>query len=87
MSAGYLELDDEGQLVHHQIDRVGNNLTKTLMWCAAHCEPAWVYGDGSFSCWWEHITGRHQHLSGWGCGPEFHDVVALADAPQSGVES
>lgn len=59
-------------LVLHQLDQVGNDLTKRLAWCTEHNEPAWVYNDGSFVCWWEHITGEKQHLKG--CGPEQHSI-------------
>ena len=76
-----------GSLVVHALDVCNNNLTHTLAWCAEHHQPVWVYGDGSFSCWWEDVTGHHQHMDGWGCGSEFHRVVPLsvATAPFGGA--
>lgn len=71
MSAGFITVED-GVVIHHQIDRVGNDLTRRLAWCAIHLQPAWVYRDGSFVCWWEDITGHKQHLSS--CGPEDHEI-------------
>lgn len=68
---GFIEVIG-GRVTHHQIDQVGNNLTKVLAWCEIHYQPAWVYGDGSFVCWWEHITGNKQHIKG--CGPEDHEI-------------
>jgi hypothetical protein len=68
---------ENGRLVVNTIDQVGNELTHTLMWCEEHHQPVWLYGDGSFVCWWEDRTGHRQNLTGWGCGPEFHTVVDL----------
>ncbi len=74
MSVGYIDVDPTSRhLVHHQIDQVGNNITRTLAWCDRHLTPVWVYGDGSFCCWWEDVTGHKQHLAM--NGPEDHDVV------------
>lgn len=72
---GFIEVDPESRdVVFHQVDQVGNNLTKRLVWCARHQEPVWLYGDGSFGCWWEDITGHKQHLAEF--GPEDHEIVA-----------
>ena len=73
MSVGFVETGIGNRVTHHQIDRVGNNLTRTLAWCERHQEPAWVYGDQSFVCWWEYVTGHRQHLKD--CGPEDHDII------------
>lgn len=29
---------------------------RRLMWCETHCEPAWLYVDGSRSCWYDSIV-------------------------------
>lgn len=75
MATGFIEVDrSTRRVVHHKIDQVGNNLTRTLMWCDRHQEPVWVFGDGSFRCWWDNITRHKQHLPE--CGPEDHEIVA-----------
>jgi hypothetical protein len=58
----------DGTVVRHAVDQVGNNLTAFLGWCATHVEPAWVYGDGSFSC-------PHEGVVGW--APDGHEIVAF----------
>ena len=82
MSVGFIEVDPVGRrVVHHKIDQVGNNLTRALAWCDRHQEPVWIYGDGSFRCWWEDITGHKQHLPEF--GPDDHEIVA---GPWEGIE-
>lgn len=49
---------ENGVIVRHAVDQVGNNLTAVLCWCSTHVEPVWVYGDGSFTC-------PHQLVVGW----------------------
>ncbi len=29
---------------------------RRLMWCETHGEPAWLYADGSHSCWYDSIV-------------------------------
>ncbi len=53
----FATVDDDGVLVRHSVDQVGNNLTAHLAWCVTHVEPAWVYGDGSVACWHELLVG------------------------------
>lgn len=35
--------------------------TRRLVWCTEHDEPAWLYSDGSWSCWHEDVVGRILH--------------------------
>jgi len=52
-----IETTPTGHVIRHSLDQVGNNLTAELAWCATHCEPVWIYGDGSFSCPHELVVG------------------------------
>ena len=64
-----------GRVVRYHRDQVGNDLTAHLAWCSTHCEPVWVYGDGSWEC-------PHTRAVEWDTGD--HVIVA---APWEGPDA